>query len=62
MSIQESEDLMESASQIEEKTGMCETRKFVKKLEIQIDILRKFIDPESIPSSESKDERLNEND
>lgn len=62
MSIRELDDLSDSVSQIEEKIGMCETRKFVKKLEIQIDILRKIIDPECIPSPERKSESFKEND
>jgi hypothetical protein len=32
---------------------MGETRKFVKKLEIQIDVLRKIIDPKKNPLSEN---------
>jgi hypothetical protein len=53
MSIKETEDLLNPANNTDEIVSMCETRKFVKKLEIQIDVLRKIIDPKKNPLSEN---------
>jgi len=65
MSIKETEDFLNPASNTSEIVSMGETRKFVKKLEIQIDVLRKIIDPERNPLSGNvpdNQDRKNENE